>query len=163
MPTAGTETDVAAWRALLLAQSTALKAIEADLAAAGLVPLTWYDVLLELNAAPGRRLRMQRLADRVVLSRTRVSRLVDELGGAGLVERLPDPDDGRACFARITPAGRAALRRAAPAYLRGIAEHFTRHLDEREKQTLVTALTRVVAAHQPLLEPALPSPRRPGW
>jgi DNA-binding MarR family transcriptional regulator len=84
----------------------------------------------------------------------RTHSLVDELAAAGLVERVPDPDDGRACFAKVTPAGRAALRRAAPVYLRGIAKHFTRYLDEREKRTLVTALTKVVAAHQPLLEPA---------
>jgi DNA-binding MarR family transcriptional regulator len=63
-------------------------------------------------AAPQRRLRIQELAARVVLTRTRVSRLVD----AGLVERQPDPDDGRAGFAVLTPAGRDALRAAAPAY-----------------------------------------------
>ena len=48
---------VAAWRGLLVAHSRLVPAIEADLRAAGQVPLSWYDVLLELNAAPGRRLR----------------------------------------------------------------------------------------------------------
>src|ERR671931_935674 len=155
MATSG-DHDVAAWRALLLAQNAVLKAIEADLAAAGQIPLTWYDVLLELNAAPGRRLRMQELASRVVLSRTRVSRLVDELVAAGLVERLPDPADGRASFASITRRGRAALRRAAPVYLAGIERYFTRHLTQREKQTLTAALGRVIAALQPPLTPAPP-------
>ncbi|HWM97351.1 MAG TPA: hypothetical protein VNO54_09850 [Streptosporangiaceae bacterium] len=51
---------VAAWRALLVAHSRLVPAIEADLRAAGQVPLSWYDVLLELNSAPGRRLRMSR-------------------------------------------------------------------------------------------------------
>jgi DNA-binding MarR family transcriptional regulator len=152
----GGDSDVAAWRALLLAQNAVLKAIEADLAAAGQIPLTWYDVLLELNAAPGRRLRMQELASRVVLSRTRVSRLVDELVAAGLVERLPDPADGRASFASITRQGRGALRRAAPVYLAGIERYFTRHLNQREKQTLTTALGKVLSAHQP----PLAAPRR---
>ena len=79
------DTDrVSAWRALLTAHAGALRAIEEELARAGTIPLPWYDVLLELNAAPGRRLRMSELADRVVLSRTRVSRVVDEL-----VERRP--------------------------------------------------------------------------
>ena len=148
---------MAAWRALLLAQNAVLKAIEADLAAAGQIPLTWYDVLLELNAAPQRRLRIQQLAGRVVLSRTRVSRLVDELVTAGLVERLPDPADGRASLASITRQGRAALRKAAPVYLAGIERYFTRHLGRREKQTLTAALGRVIAALQP---PLAPSPRR---
>jgi DNA-binding MarR family transcriptional regulator len=146
--------DVAAWRALLLAQNAVLKAIEADLAAAGQIPLTWYDVLLELNAAPRRRLRMQQLASRVVLSRTRVSRLVDELVTAGLVERLPDPADGRASLASITRPGRAGLRRAAPVYLAGIERYFTRHLSQREKQTLTTALGKVIGALQPPLTPS---------
>src|SRR5215472_16608255 len=55
--------------------------------AAGQVSLSWYDVQLELNAAPGRRLRMSELGQRAVLSRTRVSRVVGELAAAGLAER----------------------------------------------------------------------------
>jgi DNA-binding MarR family transcriptional regulator len=149
--------DVAAWRALLLAQNAVLKAIEADLAAAGQIPLTWYDVLLELNATPQRRLRIQQLASRVVLSRTRVSRLVDELVTAGLVERLRDPADGRASFASITGHGRAALRKAAPVYLAGIKRYFTRHLSQREQETLTAGLGKVIGALQP---PLTPSPRR---
>ncbi len=139
---------VAAWRALLLAQNAALRAIEADLAQAGLIPLTWYDVLLELNATPTRRLRMQELADRVVLSRSRVSRVVDELVERGHVERLPDPSDGRAHFAALTPAGRSAFRRTAPAYLAGIERHFTRHLGEEDRNVIARALQRVVDAHR---------------
>jgi DNA-binding MarR family transcriptional regulator len=138
---------VAAWRALLLAHSRVLRAIEADLARERLIPLGWYDILLELNAAPGRRLRMQELSDRVVLSRTRVSRLVDELERLGLVERLPDPDDGRAAFAVITKQGRDELRRSAPRYLAGIEEHFSSLLTNDEQHVLTEALTRVVEHH----------------
>jgi DNA-binding MarR family transcriptional regulator len=95
-------------------------AIEGDLRAAGQVPLSWYDVLLELNAAPHRRLRMTELGQRAVLSRTRVSRVVDELAAAGLAERQPDQADGRSSFAALTPQGRAALRRAWPVYREAI-------------------------------------------
>jgi DNA-binding MarR family transcriptional regulator len=139
---------VSAWRALLLAQSAVLRAIEADMAGAGVIPLTWYDVLLELNAAEGRRLRMQDLAARTVLSRTRVSRVVDELVMAGLVAREPDPLDGRASFAVLTPAGRAALKRAAPVYLAGIDRHFTGHLTAAERRNVTDALGKVVAVHK---------------
>src|SRR5690349_23333880 len=102
---------VDAWRGLLVAHSRLVPAVEADLRAAGQVPLSWYDVLLELNAAPERRLRMSELGQRVVLSRTRVSRIVDELAAAGLVERQPDQADGRSSFAVLTPAGRSEERR----------------------------------------------------
>ncbi|HEV3402574.1 MAG TPA: helix-turn-helix domain-containing protein [Acidimicrobiales bacterium] len=143
------EDEVGAWRALLLTQNAVLRAIEADLQREGMVPLTWYDVLLELNAVEGRRLRMQELAARTVLSRTRVSRLVDEMAAAGLVRREPDPDDGRAAFAVLTPAGRRALRRAAPCYLAGIRRYFTDHLDEGEVGLVASALGKVVEAHDP--------------
>ena len=82
----GEDPEVAAWRALLVAHSQLVPAVETDLRAAGQVSLSWYDVLLELNAAPGRRLRMSELGQRAVLSRTRVSRVVDELAAAGLAE-----------------------------------------------------------------------------
>lgn len=145
-------TDVEAWRALLLAQSRALRAIERDMEAAGAIPLGWYDVLLELNAAPDRRLRMQDLAARAVLSRTRVSRIVGELEAQGYVARQPDPDDGRATLATITTAGRAALREAAPLYLAGIEEHFNRHLSQSSRRAIATALQRVIDAHQAQLD-----------
>ena len=138
---------IAAWRSMLLAHSRALRAIEADMDAAGSIPLGWYDVLLELNGAGGR-LRMQELADRVVLSRTRVSRLVDELERRGLVGREPDATDGRVTHAVITADGTKVLRSAAPVYRRGIQEHFTRHLTDAEQQVITAALGRVVEAHR---------------
>ena len=143
---------MAAWRAMLLAQSRAVRAIERDMEAAGAIPLGWYDVLLELNAAPDRQLRMQDLAARVVLSRTRVSRIVSELEDDGLVERRTDPDDGRAALATITRAGRAALKRAAPVYLAGIEEHFNRYLSPTDKRAVATALQSVIDAHQAQLD-----------
>ena len=129
---------VAAWRAVLLVQDRVVRAIERDLDRAGLIPLTSYDVLLELA--------------RVVLSRTRVSRLVTELEAEGLVERRPDPTDGRATLATITRAGRAAFRRAAPVYLAGIDRHFNRHLTAAQRRTVAEVLQRVLDAHEPLLD-----------
>lgn len=73
-----------------------------------------YDVLLELSVAPHRRLRMQELGERSVLSLSRVSRIVDDLTAQGLVSREPCPDDRRATFAALSDAGRSALRRADP-------------------------------------------------
>ena len=141
------EDRVAAWRALLLAHSGALRAIEAELATTATITLSWYDVLLELNAAPDRRLRMQALAAKVLLSRTRVSRLVDELERAGLVARLPDPDDGRSTLATITAAGRRELRRTAPHYLAGIERHFSSLFTAPERAELTALLSRVADRH----------------
>jgi DNA-binding MarR family transcriptional regulator len=100
--------------------------------------------LLELNGAkPDRRLRMQELGDRVTISRSRVSRVVDELERAGLVERIPDPADRRASFAAITPDGRTALRKAAPVYLAAVEREFLTHLSDADARTIERALDRV--------------------
>jgi DNA-binding MarR family transcriptional regulator len=138
--------QVAAWRALLIAHSRLVPAMEKDLRAAGQVSLSWYDVLLELNAAPGRRLRMSELGERAVLSRTRVSRVVDELAAAGLAERQPDEADGRSSFAVLTPAGRAALRRAWPVYHQAIRHHVGAALTDRQCRDLASLLERAAAS-----------------
>lgn len=139
--------DVTAWRAVLLVQSRVLRAIERDLDAAGTISLGWYDVLLELNAAPHRQLRMQELAARAVLSRTRVSRIVKELEEAGHVERRPDPSDRRAWLATLTEAGRAALKLTAPHYLAGIEQHFNRLVSASDRARLAAILQPVIDAH----------------
>jgi DNA-binding MarR family transcriptional regulator len=136
---------VVAWRGLLVAHSRLVPAVEADLRRAGQVSLSWYDVLLELNAAPGRRLRMSELGQRAVLSRTRVSRVVDELAAAGLAERQPDEADGRSSFAVLTPAGRNALRRAWPVYREAIRRHLGARLTAVQCRELATLLEQAAA------------------
>lgn len=82
-----------------------VRTLEQAVEAATGLPLSWYDALLELNVADEGRLRVQEPAWRVVLSRTRVRRLVYEIVQAGLVERQPDLADGRATFAVINETG----------------------------------------------------------
>jgi len=146
---------VDAWRGLLVAHSRLVPAVEADLRAAGQVPLSWYDVLLELNAAPERRLRMSELGQRVVLSRTRVSRIVDELAAAGLAERQPDEADGRSSFAVLSAAGRDALRRAWPVYREAIRRHLAAWLTVPQCRELAALLDQVIKGAEVSL------PRRP--
>ncbi|MDQ3576379.1 MAG: MarR family transcriptional regulator [Actinomycetota bacterium] len=141
------DAGVAAWRAMLLAYNAAVRAIDAELDQAGAMPLTWYDVLLELNATSEGKLRMRELANRVVLSRTRVSRLVDEMAGAGLVDKIRDETDRRVVWASITSKGKREFRTTAPLYLRGIESQFAAYLTPDEKAMLVTALTKVTSAH----------------
>jgi DNA-binding MarR family transcriptional regulator len=138
---------VGAWAALLRAHAAVVPKLERRLAEHGM-PLSWYDVLLVLNSAPGRRLRMSELGARAVLSRERVSRVVTELERAGLVVREANPDDGRSWFAAVTPSGRSRLRAAAPVYLAGIQEHVGRHLSDAEARAVTRALGRVVAAEE---------------
>jgi DNA-binding MarR family transcriptional regulator len=138
---------VGAWAALLRTHAAVVPKLERRLAEKGM-PLSWYDVLLVLNAAADRRLRMTELGAHAVLSRERVSRVVTELERAGLVSREPNPEDGRSSYAAITGPGRARLRATAPVYLSGIEEHFGRHLSDAEARTITRALRRVVRAEE---------------
>jgi DNA-binding MarR family transcriptional regulator len=140
------DTDTAAWAALLRVHAALVPALDRELQAAHGLPLSWYDVLLELNDAPERRLTMGELGEVAVVSRSRVSRVVDELVRAGLVSRETNPADGRSAYAMITEAGRRRLRAAAPTYLSGIQRLFTSKLTGREAQTIARALGKVVSS-----------------
>ena len=94
---------VTAWAGLLRVHAAVVPKLAKELATVGL-PISWYDVLLVLNAAADRRLRMTELGEQAVLSREQISRVVTELERAGLVERTPNPDDKRSSYATITPA-----------------------------------------------------------
>jgi DNA-binding MarR family transcriptional regulator len=136
---------ILAWSAFLRAHAAVVRRIEGDVEAKARLPLGWYDVLLELNAAPGRRMRMQELGEAAVLSRSRVSRIVDELVAAGLAERRPNPDDRRSSFAVITDEGRKTLRRAAPVYLGAVREHFVAGLTPGQLASVRTAMEALLA------------------
>jgi DNA-binding MarR family transcriptional regulator len=132
-----------AWAALLQVHAALVPRLDRALQLAAGMPLSWYDVLLELAAAPGRRLTMSELGERVVLSRTRVSRIVDELETAGLVRREGNPDDRRSAFAVMTADGLARYRAAAPRYLESIEKHFADGLTDTELGLIATALGKV--------------------
>jgi DNA-binding MarR family transcriptional regulator len=134
------------WGALLKVHAALVPRFDRELQNAHGLPLTWYDVLLELNTAPEHRLTMGQLGSVAAVSRSRVSRVVDELVRAGLVAREPNPDDGRSAFAALTPAGRAALRKAAPTYVDAVRREFSDHLTAHEVEVLARALGKVLAA-----------------
>src|ERR671920_1104133 len=95
------------WGALLKVHAALVPRLDRELQDTHGLQLTWYDVLLELNSAPERRLTMGQLGSVAAVSRTRVSRVVDEMTRAGLVTREANPDDGRSAYAALTPSGRA--------------------------------------------------------
>jgi DNA-binding MarR family transcriptional regulator len=136
--------DLDTWRAFLNAHAAVIGRIEADLAAAGLPPLDWYDVLWPIYRAPDRRLRMRDLAGHVVLSRTGMTRLVDRIEAAGCLRREPVPGDRRGAYATITPAGVRLLRKMWPVYERAVAEEFVPHV-RPHRAVIRDALERIAA------------------
>lgn len=139
------QAKVAAWRAFLHAHLALTDVLERELSTETGLPLTWYDVLVNLHAAGGR-LRMQELANAVVLSKSGLTRLVDRMAAAGYVCREPAEGDRRGLLAVLTAQGRAALEQAAPVHLRGIDQHFGRHVSDGEAAVILDVFERLRAA-----------------
>ena len=134
---------IAVWRTFLRTHGSVIRQLERDLLAETGMPLSWYDVLLQLAEAPERRLRMAELADRVLLSRSGLTRLVDRLQAEGLVTREPYPGDARGLYTVLTRAGLDRLREAAPTHLTGIHEYWLSKYNDDELRTLHDLLGRL--------------------
>jgi DNA-binding MarR family transcriptional regulator len=132
-----------AWAAFLRTHARVVRALERELQAEQAMALTDYDVLVQLAGSERHRLRMSELADRLLLSRSGVTRLVDRLEADGLVERMTCDDDRRGQWASLTDAGYKRLRRASPTHLRGVAEHFLDRLSNDELAALERLFTRL--------------------
>ena len=139
------------WRSFLRTHSSVVRRLERDLADLG-TPLAWYDVLLQLAEAPQRRLRMAELAERVLLSRSGLTRLVDRLQAEGLVTREPFPGDARGTYTVLTLEGLARLRAAAPVHLAGVEAYWVCKLDDDELRQLAQLLATLQAPEGPEFE-----------
>jgi DNA-binding MarR family transcriptional regulator len=138
------DVELSTWRAFLRAHAAVTRQLEHDLLVAHDLPLASYDVLVQLSEAPGRQLRMTELAERVLLSRSGLTRLVDRLEREGLVERRACPSDARGTLAVLTDAGSARLAEAWPTHLRGVVDRVVGRLSHDELVTLGALLSRLV-------------------
>jgi DNA-binding MarR family transcriptional regulator len=136
--------ELSAWRTFLRAHAQVTRRLEHDLLTEHDLPLASYDVLVQLSEAPGRRLRMTELAERVLLSRSGLTRLVDRLVRDGLVQRQACPSDARGTLAVLTDDGAARLAAAWPTHLRGVLENVVSRLSADELQVLGSLLSRLV-------------------
>ena len=127
----------------MTAHAALINQIERELIAAGVVPLSWYDVLFALYDAPDQRLRMNELASAIVLSRSGLTRLVDRLEAEGLLVRERLTSDRRGAFAVLTEKGVEAMREAWPVYARGIEKHFARYLNDEEARIVTEVFRRM--------------------
>lgn len=132
----------------MLAHSTATRTIDAALRAEGLPSLEVYDVLLALEDAPGRRMRMVDLAEAVVFSPSGLTRLIDRMEAAGLVSRQACPGDRRAVHIVLNPEGLKARESAWPRYAELIQTHFAQHLTLQEAAQIAEGLFKVVGGEK---------------
>ncbi len=110
------------------------------------IPMVFFEVLIHVGAAPEARLTMSRLSTDVALTTGGVTRLVDRMVDAGLVERQNCPSDRRSIHVVLTTAGSAVLERAVAAHVDGIQRHLMAHLDDRDRADLTRVLAKVLDA-----------------
>lgn len=113
-----------------------LRSLDADLTRTHRLPLSSYEVLLQLALAPRRRLRMTALAEEVLMSPSGLTRVVDQLERDGLVLRERREDDGRSFDAVLTSEGRKRLRAANEAHLERVRELFLDRLSDEQLAAL---------------------------
>ena len=126
----------AAWSGFIRAHSSIIKELDAELQAAHGLPLSSFDVLVQLSVAPNGRMQMSELAEAVHLSRSGLTRMVDRLERQGLLERHKGERDPRQVFACITKAGLERLAETTPTHLAGVRRMFLERLSQPQVKQL---------------------------
>jgi len=136
--------ELSAWRGFLRVQSSLFHELDAELVAEHDLPLRSYEVLLLLEGAPRRRLRMSDLSRSALVSPSGVTRLVDRLERDGLVDRERCPEDGRGYYAVLTEEGEQRLRAARATHLAGVRRLFLDRLTGDDLRRLAVYWERLV-------------------
>jgi DNA-binding MarR family transcriptional regulator len=126
----------AAWSGFIRAHASIIKELDAELQAAHGLPLSSYDVLVQLSLAPNGRMQMFELAEAVHLSRSGLTRMVDRLARQGLLERHRGDRDPRQVFACITGSGFERLAETTPTHLAGVRQRFLERLSQTQVEQL---------------------------
>jgi DNA-binding MarR family transcriptional regulator len=144
-----TTREARAWTGLLRAHAALVRDVDSRLRSAHDLPLSWYDLLAEVAAAPDGRIRMGDLAQRVLLTPAGLSGLVDRLERAKLVERRPCDGDARGTYAVVTGEGRRRLERAHPTHRDAVRSRYTGRFADAELDLVGRVWERVATpAHR---------------
>jgi DNA-binding MarR family transcriptional regulator len=135
-----------AWRGYLQSHATIVRLLDAELAAEHSMTTRDYEVLLYLAQAADRHMPMSALAERTMLTRSGITRLVDGLVAAGWIERVACPNDARVSYAQLTDVGYEKLREAGCAHVRSIQRLFLEHFSPEEIEQLSGLLSRLPGA-----------------
>jgi DNA-binding MarR family transcriptional regulator len=141
--------ELAAWRVFFECAFALIDILDAELQDERGLTLRWYDVLVQLEEAGGS-CRMTDLAGRILASKSGLTRVIDRMEEAGLVQRERPRDDRRVILVSLTSTGHDALHAARAVHRRGIDEHFVRHLSERDVAALERMFRKVSDHVRPL-------------
>jgi DNA-binding MarR family transcriptional regulator len=132
-----------AWGALTRTHAAITQRLQDALAQAEFPPLPWYEMLATLADSPDGRMRMGDLAEALVITRGGLTKLVDRLVKAGLLERTFCETDRRVSYATLLPAGAELLAEMRPVVVAELEVAFAANLSERQADELRTTLDRV--------------------
>jgi DNA-binding MarR family transcriptional regulator len=132
-----------AWRSLAQTHAAVSGRLQDALAAAELPPLAWFEMLAAIAAADGRRMKMGELAEALVITRGGLTKLVDRLVKAGLIERTFCETDRRVSYATLLPAGAELLEEMVPVVSAELDLAFAARLSERQADQLRSTLDAV--------------------
>lgn len=138
---------IRAWARLMRARETASAIVESALKEAGLPPLAWYDVLLELDRVGTQGLRPFELERELLLPQYGLSRLLNRIEAAGLLERQPCKEDRRGHIVAITTSGETLRRRMWPVYAASLQSAVGAKLSDDEAAQLGDLLGKLVEFH----------------
>jgi DNA-binding MarR family transcriptional regulator len=139
-------TALLAWRSYLKSHAAIVRELDASLMAEHGLTTRDYEVLLYLAQAEDRRLPMSALAERTMLTRSGITRLVDGLVSARWLERVACPNDARISYARLTEAGYQKLCCAGATHVASIRRLFLEHFSATELELLAGFLSRLPGA-----------------
>lgn len=139
------EDELQMWLALMRGMAIVNRRLARDMQQEHGYHISWYDVLVRLFHAPHCQMTMSELADNVVMSGGGLTRLLDKMVEAGLIERVLDPEDRRLVYARLTDAGRELAAELMQAHQQRIREYVVQHLSDEEVQTVRAAFERILA------------------
>ncbi|MFD1831610.1 MULTISPECIES: MarR family winged helix-turn-helix transcriptional regulator [Streptomyces] len=137
------ELEMAAWQGFLQASNRVARRLEQQLKDEAGLSHPQYETLVHLAAAPGGRMRMTELAERLITSKSGLTYQVGQLERRGLVRREACPTDVRGVLAVLTEEGRALLRAAAPGHVAAVREALIDVLDRDQLAVLAEALGEV--------------------
>jgi DNA-binding MarR family transcriptional regulator len=143
-------------RAFLHAHARITRKLDDELQANHGLSLAEYDALIQIATAPGRRLRMNLIAQRVLLSRSGVTRLIDRLVAEGLVERVACSTDARGAEAVLTTGGLDRMRAASRTHLAGVQRYYLDVLTPAEREAIERGLGKVQEAAGPTTADCVP-------
>ncbi len=141
-----TEHELAAWRGMLQVHARVTQQLDAQMHAEHGLSVSAYEVLMFLAGAPDHRMRMSDIAERVLLSRSGCTRLVDRLVELGYVTRCAATTDGRGLYAQLTETGRSKARVARATHLAGVREFFLGRLTATDQIALGDIWSRFAPA-----------------